>query len=115
METQQLPKTETPMTEKDRWLLAAAICSAIGTAITVFFRRKEVVDQRDNGSKNERNYCSDRNIIQIRKQVVISHSKSKTSDYETDTKQQGNSKADKEAEKGRGRCSQKNQQALGAC
>lgn len=50
METQQSPKTETPMTEKDRWLLAAAICSAIGTAITVF-RRKEVVDQRDNGSK----------------------------------------------------------------
>ena len=34
METQQSPKTETPMTEKDRWLLAAAICSAIGTAIT---------------------------------------------------------------------------------
>ena len=51
METQQSPKTETPMTEKDRWLLAAAICSAIGTAITAFFRRKEVVDQRDNGSK----------------------------------------------------------------
>lgn len=44
METQQSPKTETPMTEKDRWLLAAAICSAIGTAITAF-------DQRGNGSK----------------------------------------------------------------
>ena len=46
------------MTEKDRWLLAAAICSAIGTAITAFLRRKEVVDQRDNGFLNERNYCS---------------------------------------------------------
>ncbi len=41
METQQLPKTETPMTEKDRWLLAAASCSAIGTAITVFFAEKK--------------------------------------------------------------------------
>lgn len=30
-------KTETPMTEKDRWMLAAAICSAIGTAITAYF------------------------------------------------------------------------------
>ena len=30
-------KTDTTMTEKDRWMLVAAICSAIGTAITVFF------------------------------------------------------------------------------
>lgn len=29
------------MTEKDRWLLAAAICSAIGTAITTFFAGKK--------------------------------------------------------------------------
>ena len=31
------PKKETSMTEKDHWLLAAAICSAIGTAITAYF------------------------------------------------------------------------------
>jgi hypothetical protein len=34
METVQ---KETPMTEKDRWMLVAAICSAIGTAITAYF------------------------------------------------------------------------------
>jgi len=33
----ETPKTETSMTEKDHWLLAAAICSAIGTAITAYF------------------------------------------------------------------------------
>lgn len=30
-------KTEMPMTEKDRWMLVAAICSAVGTAITAYF------------------------------------------------------------------------------
>ena len=29
------------MTEKDRWLLAAAICSAIGAAINAFFAGKK--------------------------------------------------------------------------
>ena len=87
METQQSPKTETPMTEKDRWLLAAAICSAIGTAITVFSQERSSRSERQ-WFQNERNYCPDRNIIQIRNQVVILHSKSKTDDYETDTKQQ---------------------------
>jgi hypothetical protein len=37
METHQTLKTETPMTEKDRWMIAAAICSAIGTTITAYF------------------------------------------------------------------------------
>lgn len=114
METQQSPKTETPMTEKDRWLLAAASCSAIGTAITVFSQKKSSCSEGQ-WFQNERNHCSGKNILQIRKQVVKLHSKSKTNDYETDTKQQGNSKTGKEAEKGRGRCSQKNQQALGTC
>ena len=40
METQQSQKTETSMTEKDRWL-AAAICSAISTAITAYFAGKK--------------------------------------------------------------------------
>ena len=61
--------------------------------------------------QNKRNHCSAKNILQIRKRVVTLHSKSKPNDYETDTKQQSNSKA----EKGWGRYSQKNQQALGAC
>ena len=30
-------KKETTMPEKDRWILVAAICSAIGTAITAYF------------------------------------------------------------------------------
>lgn len=30
-------RTETTMTEKDHWMLVAAICSAIGTAITAYF------------------------------------------------------------------------------
>lgn len=34
-------KTETPMTEKDRWMLVGAICSAIGTAITAYFAGKK--------------------------------------------------------------------------
>jgi hypothetical protein len=34
-------KTEKPMNEKDRWMLAAAICSAIGTAITAYFAGKK--------------------------------------------------------------------------
>lgn len=34
-------KTETTMTEKDRWMLVAAICSAIGTAITVYFSERK--------------------------------------------------------------------------
>ena len=29
------------MTEKDRWMLGAAICSAIATAITSFFAGKK--------------------------------------------------------------------------
>lgn len=29
------------MTEKDRWLLVAAICSGIGTAIITFFSGKK--------------------------------------------------------------------------
>jgi hypothetical protein len=29
------------MTEKDRWMLAAAICSAISTAITAYFAGKK--------------------------------------------------------------------------
>lgn len=40
METQQSQKTETSMTEKDRWMLAAAICSAISTAIAYFAGKK---------------------------------------------------------------------------
>ena len=41
METQQSQKTETSMTEKDRWMLAAAICAAISTAITAYFAGKK--------------------------------------------------------------------------
>ena len=33
--------TEKPMNEKDRWMLAAAICSAIGTAITAYFEGRK--------------------------------------------------------------------------
>lgn len=32
---------ETKMTEKDRWMLAVVIFSAIGTAITAYFVGKE--------------------------------------------------------------------------
>ena len=49
METQQSPKTETPMTEKDRWLQQLSARQSV--LLLLFFRRKEVVDQRDNGSK----------------------------------------------------------------
>lgn len=34
---ENMTKNEKLMTEKDRWMLAAAIGSAIGTAITAYF------------------------------------------------------------------------------
>ena len=34
-------KIDTTMTEKDRWMLVAAICSAISTAITEYFSERK--------------------------------------------------------------------------
>lgn len=37
---ENMEKREMPMTEKDRWMLVAAICGAIFTAITYYFEKR---------------------------------------------------------------------------